>query len=644
MKIFDDLGEKKFISRLYAYMQPLERLSSLEWGERYRRFSDEESSYEGRFNPDLIPSLEYVYDCYDNSLIYILCVMKGSQIGWSELCNTCEGRLIHLEPKKMQIVFAGREASKTYSREKFKPFFTNTKVLAERINQDNEKESFNYFKFPGGFLKLTTAGSISNLKTSSIAYIRVEEPDDVRDDVKGQGDTLDLLKGRQKTIPIGQKKLVFGGTPTDEDFSRVANAYKESNQLVFKAECHHCGSLVELKIEYIKYDEYQDRYIDPIFGIWNPETAYFECPCCTGIWTDIDKDKNIRNGKKHGFYDFTGNFSKGWHPKFPERTEIFGFHIPEMISTLSNSTFVEIAKKKIKALIAKDQGKEGLLKSLRNNVEGLPFSSAKTAMDMDQMIALRKNYPEHIVPYEGRILTCGIDVQENRFAIVIRAWGRNNNSWLVSWFEIFGDVKNIDDPIWKELAEKTVFAQIPHVTGKPLPITAISIDSADQTRNVYTWVFSMLEHNSYIFATKGTDTLDNLSQDEIYKEPAQMDSSSDSHARKTIAETMGVTVFRLGAHKAHSEILDRIILGTNPNALSNVYYFNQQSYGSYEEQITSCRAIINPKTNRLVYKLKPGKRKEAMDCEKNALHAAIAVGVPFTTDTVFSSIENYLGI
>ncbi len=642
--------ERMLLGLLCKLLKPPVRLSIIEWAQTYRTLSSEESFFDGKFDCTRTPALEYIYDCLQNRHIYIIVAMKASQIGWSELTNNYIGWLIHTRPCKIQWAFPGREPSRIYSREKLKPFFDNTRELADLISSQTAKESFNYFKFPGGWLKLTTLGAIGNAKTSSVPIIGVEEPDDVKDEVKGQGDTLENVKGRQKTFPIGFKKLLFGGTPTDKDFSRVDAGYKQSNQLVFKAQCHNCLELVELSLDNLKYNDYQDRYIDETFGRSNPATAYYECELCKTIWTEKDKVNNILAGKKFGFTDFTGNFSKGWHPKRPDVIETFGFHIPELISGLSSSTFIDLASKRILAEQALLRGNESLMKSFVNNSKGLPFASGVTSMEAEEMKKLRKNYPEHIVPMEGLILTAGVDVQDNRLAYVIRAWGRNNNSWLVTWEEIWGDVRVQEKDaqgnyvgVWGELTNRVLKADIPHAGGKTLRVSALSIDSSDNSSLVYNWVLDMQEINPQVFATKGVKEL-RYSDDEIYREPIRFDVDTDKQIRKSVAETMGVTVYNLGTHKAHMEILNRVLLNTREKVNSFVYYFNEQSYGQYEEQMTSCRKLVDTRHNgnKEVFKLISGKRKEAMDAEKNCLHASLAIGIRNYTQEYFSAIETYL--
>lgn len=650
IKSLENISERKFIGSFLKLLHPAIRVSTIEWAETYRILTSEESVFIGKFDCSRMPAMEYIYDCLDNKDIYIVAVMKASQVGWSELTNNYLGKLIHTQPNKIMWAFPGREPSRMYSREKLKPFFEGTKVLNDIINVGVAKASYNFFKFPGGWLKLVTTGAISNLKSSSIPIIGVEEPDDVKEDIQGQGDGIDLMKGRQKTFPIGKKKLLYGGTPTDKDFSRVENAYKESNQLVFKAQCHSCEELIELSFDNLKYSEYQDRRIDEIYGKDDPSTAYYECPSCGIHWSSEQKNLNILAGKQFGFTDFTGRFSKGWHPKKPEVTECFGFHVPELLSSLQASDFVALAEKEIKAKIALAKGQEGLMKSFVNNSKGLPYASGVSSMDTDEMKTLRSNYPEHIVPMEGLIVTMGVDVQDNRFAIIKRAHGRFGNSWLVTWKEIFGNVKVQERDaqgnfigVWGELWDE-IMKPIPHAGNKWLNVAACSIDSADNTELVYRFVQQINEVNPYVFAVKGVRDL-RYSEDEIYLEPGLIDAAdSDKRLRKTLAETMGVTVFRMGAHRAHDEILNRIYLNKNKDARSNIFYFNQQSYGQYEEQMTSCRKIVdvNSSYNKSVYKLVPGQRKEAMDGEKLSLHASYAIGIRNYTNDNWRAIEQYL--
>jgi phage terminase large subunit GpA-like protein len=654
VRTLGNISERRFYADFFRFFFKPAYVSTIEWAKKYRVITSKESSFGiGNFDPNLTPYMEYVYECLDNPYIANISAMKSARIAWTETLNNYRGKRIHINPTSMLLGFATRDAARSFAKGKWQEFLRNIPVLKTIVDvgvSENKKSLFDY-TFPHGSLKLVTLGSISNQKSDNYEYIEIEEPDDAKDDVKGQGDTFDNLKERQKLVPITRKKFIFGGTPTFKDFSRVEKAILASNQLVFKACCHECESLIPMdgsSFDHIVYDEFQDRKIDEIYGKYNPETAMFLCPVCKTSWDFDQKKKNIIKGKEFGFTDHTGNFSKGWHPKKPEITEVFGFIFSEMLSPFPASDFKELAKAKILAELELTKGNEKPMKSYTNNKKGMPYASGVSAMEVDEMVALRSNYPEHVCPMEGLVLTAGVDVQDNRFAIVIRAWGRNNNSWLVTWKEIFGEVKvqewdNEGKPlgVWGELWD-ILLAQHPHASGKTIPISAASIDAADNTELVYRFILAINEHHEQIFATKGVRDL-RFSDDEIYREPSLFDIRSDPQARKTLAERMGVTVYNLGAHRAHNEILNRVALNKNKEARSNVYYFNAQSYGQYEQQMLSCRKLIDVESSysKEVFKLIPGKRKEAMDAEKMALHSSYAIGVRLYTNEHFRQLEAY---
>jgi phage terminase large subunit GpA-like protein len=648
MRHLGNTAERRFFANFFKLFFKPAYVSTIEWAKKYRIITSKESSFGiGNFDPNLTPYMEYVYDCLDNPYIANISAMKSARIAWTETLNNYRGKRIHINPTSMLLGFATRDAARSFAKGKWQEFIKNIPILKSIIDvgvSENKKSIFDY-SFPHGSLKLVTLGSISNQKSDNYEYIEIEEPDDAKDDVKGQGDTFANLKERQKLVPITRKKFIFGGTPTFKDFSRVEKAILASNQLIFKACCHNCNELIPMdgsSFDHIHYDEYQERYIDEVYGKFNPETAIFLCPSCQTPWDFEQKKKNIIEGKKFGFTDHTGNFSKGWHPKKPEVTEVYGFIFSEMLSPFPASDFKELAKAKITAELELAKGNESPMKSYTNNKKGMPYASGVSAMEVDEMKSLRLNYPEHICPMEGLVVTAGIDVQDNRFAFVLRAWGRDNNSWLITWKEIFGDVKNQDDIVWTRLLDETVLKEIPHASGKTIRVSAISIDSGDNTDLVYDWVLAAHQYNDQVFATKGVRDL-RYSEDEIYKEPSLFDVDTGKQIRKTLAETKGVTLYHLGAHRAHNDILTRIGLNKNKEAKKNVYYFNEQSYGNYEEQMLSCRKLIdvNSSYNKEVFKLIPGKRKEAMDAEKNTLHASIAIGVRMFTEEHWRELEAY---
>lgn len=623
-------SERLCIGEALCVFRKPNRQSTREWAEENRFLTAEVTSRPGKMNCLETPWMLFVMECLDNPEIRVVVGKKSAQIAWTETINNWIGRTIDLDPRNIMIAFPRAASIKKFYKEKLLPYIKNTPALFSKIDGNINRMSYKHLAYKNGFLVLANAGSAEDAKSSVIPYVIVEEPDGIKKDVQNQGDGMEILKQRMKTFY--DSKLVYAGTPTDKDFSQVDIAYEASNKMIYLVPCHLCNEFHELSFDNLKCDLNQDRRIDEIYGEYNPETAYYECPHCKGLWSDEEKKANVLEAIKYN--------NKGWYITKPE-SDVYGFAFNELLSSFKSSSLVNLARQKYRALTAYNNGIEGLMKSFTNNSKGEAYVPLNAGISVDELKAKRLNYPETVVPYEGLILTAGIDVQRNRFAIVVRAWGRNGNSWAVHWTEIWGDVLDYSSSVWEQLTDYIVRQEFKHAAGggKTLKIAAATIDSADGVTSelVYRWVLEANAINPYIFAGKGTGET-RFSTIEIYNEPNNMEATSDVKERKTLAQTMGVNVFYIGAYKAHEEILRRVNLEGNRDR----YYHTEFSYGGYEEGLLSCRKTFETETTRPNFKLLPGKRKEVIDCEKMALHASYAIQIRNYTNVHWNALEAYL--
>lgn len=624
-----NIAERLFIGEILSAMVPPCRVSTKEWAEANRFLTSDVTSRPGRMDCMQTPWMLYVMECLDDPTIKVIVGKKSAQIAWTETINSYIGKTIDVDPRNIAIAFPRAKSVQKFYKEKLKPFISTTTCLKQKIGSLS-KVSHLHIPFPGGFLMLANLGAADDAKSSVIPILIVEEPDGIKKDVNKQGDGMALLKQRMKSFSDG--KLIYAGTPTDFSFSQVDLAYESSNKMRYMVPCHKCLEFHTLSFDNLKYDVYQDRMIHELYGRYNPETAYYEAPCCGAIWTFEQKNENVKKAVKY--------FNKGWQITRPEIEDVYGFAFNELLSSFESSNFVNLAKQKIRAMKAYEEGNEGLMKSLVNNSMGEAYRPLQAGVDIDELKTRRLNYPENVVVYDGLVLTCGIDVQHNRFAYVVRAWGRHGQSWLVTWNEIFGDVLDGDDPVWDRL-EDMILQEWEHAAGggRFLKIAAASIDSADgnTTELVYNFVLRLSLKHQHIFAVKGRGEGKNTDY-EIFNEPGKMLVSNEEQSRKSLAETMGVNVFEMGAHRAHSEVLRRI----NLKSKKDRYYHCETAYGGYEEGLLSCVQTFNDGASRGGFMKKPGFAKEVIDCEKMALHAAYAIQIRNYTDKHWAEIERYL--
>jgi phage terminase large subunit GpA-like protein len=545
-----------------------------------------------------------MHEALDNPEVTKVVAMKSAQVAWTDgVLNNYLGRRIATDPCPIIVMFAKEGAAKDYNAEKFVPMVESSPALSAilPVSKARDRDNQWHFKnFPGGFIKLVSSNSPSSVKSTPAPVVCVEEPDDCNTNVRDQGDTITLLEERTKTY--ARRKIIFGGTPTVEGVSRVESNYKNSDQRKFFIPCHHCGETHAMTWEYVRWQT-DPQQSHEVYGQALPETAYYVCPECGGVWTDADRNRNVRKGEWIATAAFNGTA---------------GFHINELYSPFAGSTFANLAKKRLTADLALSQGDDTKMRAFRNNTEGLPYAYTTDLPASETLKARAEEYDELVVPWGGLVLTAGVDVQHDRLAVLIRAWGRGEESWLLYWGELYGQTIVPEQGAWLELDE-LLSRPIPHVAGALLKIRAVSVDSSDgQTSDaVYAFVRKRQMHG--YMAVKGASLDDGR---EIFSPPRQ----SIDPGRKNKAAKYGVRPFMVGTQRSKDLILGhdagagRIRLTGNGPGRMHWYVTVRDDY--WVQILSEVKAPHRSIRNKRVWQKKSGVRNEALDCEVYALHAA----------------------
>ena len=129
------------------------------------------------------------------------------------------------------------------------------------------------------------------------------------------------------------------------------------------------------------------------------------------------------------------------------------------------------------------------------------------------------------------ILTCAFDVQDTRVEGKIKAWGANNESWLIA-HEVFWGNPSSDQSLW-DAVDQFRLAERVHESGARIRPIITLIDSGDQTDAVYDYVQPRQNMNDCVFASKGVPfhTKPVLVQ-EGTTQPRQRPTLHDRHARR----------------------------------------------------------------------------------------------------------------
>lgn len=612
--------------------RPPEKIGTLEWNEKYRQLSLEESpDHSGPFDTMNVPWVRGMMRSLDDPNVWKVVNMKCSQQAWtSAVVVGYIMKRIDVDPCNIIIMFAKEREYDQFIEEKLAPAVRATPRLHGKIDVSTTRKAGNkkhFRKFPGGFLKLVGSNSPSSGKSSTIEVAIVEEPDDANKNVKGQGDSIKNLEERTKQVE--NRKVVYGGTSTIDGLSAIQDAYEESDKCQYFIPCHDCGESHVLSWDNVSWD--RDSNIEhQIYGRSRPETAFYSCPHCGSIWDDDQRWQNVQAA------EFTEG--AGWKATAEFRGIRGHGGVSELyMANNHNSRLERLVERYLEAQHKKEQGEIDDWISFVNNCWGQPFKYEDDSADAKTLEARAIDYPENTVPAGGLLLTVGVDVQDDRFAIWVSAWGRGEESWLVYWGEVFGKaVKDKSDPVWLEL-EKKCFGSYTSENGYELFASAVSIDASDGGTNdmVYDWVRRMQKKYAQVqvMAIKG-------SSDSADKEIFSTPSRSIDHKTPTKATRYGLKVFIVGTQKSKDLFYGRLQL--TGNGPGRCHWYESVRKDFYDQLTSEIKAPSRRHRGRLIWQGVSGKRREAPDSGRYALHASRAIRVHLKTPAQWDDIEHQL--
>lgn len=602
-------------------------MNALEWARKYRFLSSIEADRAGKYDPEVTPYLCWPgnpLEALDDPTVIEVCCQKSAQVAWtSGVLGNILGKWIDLDPSPILGLFPKEGAAKEYMAEKFEPMVTATPRLRLAVDLRSRKaqQRMLFKRFRGGFLKLVGSNSPSSVKSSPIPRIFIEEPDDCNLNLRGQGDSIKLAKERTKTFRRSRVKIVIGGTPTVEGTSTIAAEMKLSDKRVGMVPCHHCGEEHALSFDNLKCPEDPDA-AHPIFGKKIPEQAYYVCPHCGGIWNDAEKRRNVKAGRWVATAPFNG---------------IAGYYINELYSPFPGSVMAKLMENWLTALHHLEMGDESKLVAFVNSSMGEAYSFKGDQPLADELAERAREYEAGTVPAGGLRLVMGVDVQPDRLEVIVRAYGRGEESWLVRYDRLYGQTALITDPVWNDL-DRLLFGKYRHARGFGLGVTACSIDSSDGNTSdaVYKYVRTRQGRGvEHVMAIKGARNPDA----EIFRKPGPV---IDTNRKNTKAARFGVAVYMVGVGRAKDLLIgERGRVGLEGAGPGRFHVYKGVIADYFEQLLAEVKAPVRQQNGHVirVWQKKVGHRNEALDCEVYALHATRAAKIHLMQERDWAALE-----
>lgn len=480
------------------------------------------------------------------------------------------GYVIDHEPGPMLVVVPTLEARKRWVRQRLDPMMTETPALAHIFGAGRSRDSSNsedIKDFPGGILVLGGANSPASLASMPIRYVLCDEVDRFPWEVGDEGDPLGLIEERTKTFP--RRKTLLVSTPTVKGASRIWAEFEDSDQRYRYVQCPHCGEWMVLTWKNLRWDK-------------SPTTkrvthAYYVCEHSGCIIEEYSKAEMLPGGK--------------WIPHNPGH-DTRGYHINGLYAPIGlGFTWRELAQQWLDA-----QGDKTKLKRFINTALGEVWEDRDNLSNPQELSQRAEPYRLRTVPPGVCIVTCGVDTQNNRLAVQIVGWGKNETAWTLDYVELPGDPSR--DEVWARLTD-LLNTPLYTASGKALHIEATAIDTGGHhAQDVYAYVRSQPARR--VIAIKGSS----IPGKPVLNKPSALDFDWRGKTYKR-----GVMLYSVGTDTGKHRFFGRLNSDAGLPAEERRIHFSQDLEASFYDGLLS--ETFDPEKNKFV-KMR-GKRNEPLD-------------------------------
>ncbi len=560
-----------WIHKAVQVLRPVERVTVSKWAEANRVLPDS-NSIPGPWRNSVTPYLVEIMDAFSDEMVEEIIFVKPTQVGGTSAMENMLASAIAQDPAPAMCVYPSDDLAERTVESKLDPMIKSCKTLAAKYRINDSKKLA--LKFTDMVVYLTGANSPADLASTNIRYLFMDEVDKFPGASKKEADPVSLAKERTKTF--FNRKIFMASTPTLKT-GHIWKAKEAADvEKHYFVPCPHCGAFIELKFAQIKWPSKEDVPENAD----RAEMATYVCQECGCVITDQDKGKMLAAGR------WKPVRQKTQHPKS------VAFWMNTLYSPFTR--FSDIAREFMRS---KDDPE--LLHNFANSWLAEPWEDTKLKTNAEMVMERQTETPEWTLPPWTKLVTGGIDVQENCLYWTIRAWGDYMTSQNIS----HGQALSMGE------VERIMNTELTMPNGEKVMVNLALMDSGDQTEDVYE--FCAL-NSDWALPCKGTTTM--LSHYRL------------STVNKAGSRANGMTLVLVDGGKYKDQIAARMRKENGTGA----WMVYQGCDLDYAEQVTAEHKITErsggKEVQRWVLKTPPADN-HYLDCEVYAAAAADVLGV-----------------
>jgi terminase, large subunit len=601
---------------------PAMRLST--WMERHFYLSEESSYEKGGWT--FYPFQVAIADCIGHDGIEAVTWRKSARTGYTKIFLGAICYFAEHKHRNQAVYQPTDEDRDDFTTTELEPALRDVKCMRRvfpKINRKSKDNTMKKKRFIGCLLHLRGGKAAKNFRRITVDNVYYDETDGFDRDIEKEGSPFKL--GDKRIEGATFPKSVAGSTPKLKGFSLIEDREAEADERFrYHVRCIHCAE--EHTLEWGgKTTRFGFKWRDD-----DPSTVAHACPHCgalitqaeylanwqgrwkseSGLWIDESDSETLRFRQ-----------ADGEEVAAPRHVAFFTW-----TAYSPQASWVSIAADFMSAARKAKAGDDSDLKTFINTTRGETYEVELEKTEARFLEQRAEPYALRVVPRGGVILTAGVDVQGDRWEIVVWAWGRGEESWVIDDMVIYGNPSDTRE--WETKLLPYLETTFKHTCGASLKIEGTAIDTGGHyTHQSYSFVRSNARHR--FFAIKG-DSADG-------KPVKGRSSLQDVNFRGKVIPR-GVKLWMVGTDTAKDLLYGRFkVSQAGPGC---IHFSHQLSADFYKQLTAESRVPVKTHMGDRYRWIKPGGvRNEKLDCTIYAIFAAHALDLHRYTDKMWSRLE-----
>jgi len=401
-------------------LKPDPMLSVSQWADAKRILPTSSSAEPGRWRTSRTPYLrEPMDELSPQSSTEQVKVIKGTQLGWTELANNLILCYMDTYPCPIQMIMPTERLAGKHSKTKLSPSISMIPSVNKKVKSAKSKDDAGGMfekEYDGGMLSIGWSNSAASFASFSARVVILDDIDRFPDDVEGEGNPVAL--GKNRADAFSNRKIYVNSTPSISGGSLIEREHADSDQREYFMPCPHCGEMITFEwnddnnLFVFEYDIEQYKLLSAV---------QYRCKHCDGMIEEHEKT-----------WMMAEESGAQWIPMNPGHHHR-GYKLPSFYSPIGWLSWEHIAREWLEAKRASDEGDNSLMKRFINTRLAEAYKEKYEITDKNSLLTLKNSLIEGIVPPKTAALVMAVDVQKDHFWFEVKALTYGNGTHLVRY-------------------------------------------------------------------------------------------------------------------------------------------------------------------------------------------------------------------